>query len=195
MLNALSLLYRPPLRVASAHSALSPQTLCSAQQSLNRSLTCQNLLPRPLLQLVARRGELSAAAAQLVEPLPTQELRTALQQEVLWIAEEYCDVLGEFVFVEDQGGTFTPEQLAELDSWASSRGWAWLCTGQSMQALSTYNDASRAVPQSSVSWALLLLATSSGTPVLPPAVLCNRQCTYSPSLPHGKLSSGQLHTG
>ena len=46
--------------------------------------------------MTARRTELSTAAATLLEPLRSFELRAELQEQVVAIAREYCDVLGEY---------------------------------------------------------------------------------------------------
>lgn len=47
-------------------------------------------------QVVAEHAELLAAAATLAMPLPGAELRAALQQQILGVAEEFCDTLGEW---------------------------------------------------------------------------------------------------
>ncbi|PSC72979.1 succinylglutamate desuccinylase [Micractinium conductrix] len=51
-------------------------------------------LPEWSRNVTARRSELPAAAASLLEPLRSLELRAALHGQLVDIAREYCDVLG-----------------------------------------------------------------------------------------------------
>lgn len=51
-------------------------------------------LPEWSRSVTAQRAELPAAAAALLEPLRSLELRAALQGQVVDIAREYCQVLG-----------------------------------------------------------------------------------------------------
>lgn len=71
---------------------------CLGTQWVGRRRSPPTLFPaapaRRSLQVTARRSELPAAAASLLEPLRSLELRAALHGQLVDIAREYCDVLG-----------------------------------------------------------------------------------------------------